>query len=117
MARSLEHCGFGYWMICRRNEHVVLGICGVKSMHLHDRPVLNLLYRLDPSAWGNGIVTEAASEVVKWAKLTRPDRPVIARVRPHNLASARVAIKEGLERADHLDEHGEDGLDLVFSSG
>jgi [ribosomal protein S5]-alanine N-acetyltransferase len=34
-----------------------------------DQPVLNLLYRLDPSAWGDGIATEASSAVVTWVKM------------------------------------------------
>lgn len=84
-------------------------------MRLQDREVLNLFYRLDPVAWGNGIATEAASTVVKWATTNRPDYPVIARVRPENVASATAAERTGLRRAAHLDTAGEDGLDWIFA--
>lgn len=117
--RWLDHwrrCGFGYWTIRWRDQSHVLGFCGLKSMHARGQPVLNLFYRIDPDAWGQGIATEAALAVIDWAKANRPRLPVIARVRPENLASARVAVKLGLHRAEHLDENGEDGLDNIYRS-
>jgi RimJ/RimL family protein N-acetyltransferase len=96
--------GFGYWVLrplVRPAE--VVGFCGLKVMTLHGEPVLNLFYRLVPSAWGAGLATEAASAVVEWAAGHAAGRPVIARVRPANVASARVATRVGLRRAAHLD--------------
>jgi ribosomal-protein-alanine N-acetyltransferase len=112
-----ERHGFGYWTV-RRSDALngePLGFCGLKEMELHGRPVLNLFYRLDPAAWGNGFATEAATAVVTWAAMNRPGRPLIARVRPGNVASLRVATHAGLERAPELDTAGEDGLDWIFA--
>ncbi|GAA3778198.1 GNAT family protein [Plantactinospora mayteni] len=109
---------FGYWVIHPREanaQHGILGFSGLKLMRLQDREVLNLFYRLDPVTWGNGIATEAATAVVSWATTDRPDHPVIARVRPDNVASATVAERTGLRRAAHLDTAGEDGLDWIFA--
>ena len=36
-------------------------------------------------------------------------------VRPGNVASAKVAVRAGLHRAEHLDTDGEDGLDWIFA--
>jgi ribosomal-protein-alanine N-acetyltransferase len=107
--------GFGYWAIRIRHAREPLGFCGVKVMRFKDRKILNLFYRLDPSAWGNGIATESAVAVVGWAS-TVADHPLIARVRPDNIASLRVAERTGLHRAEHLDGPGEDGLDWIFTS-
>ena len=107
--------GFGYWVVCRDDRR--LGFCGVKVMRLHDHEVLNLFYRLDPAAWGDGVASEAATAVVGWAATHRPGSPVVARVRPENVASRRVAERAGLRRAAHLDTPGEDGLDLIFTLG
>lgn len=110
--------GFGYWVVHLREagaQRGILGFCGLKLMRLQDREVLNLFYRLDPVAWGNGIATEAATAVVSWATTKLPYRPVIARVRPDNVASATVAERTGLRRAAHLDTAGEDGLDWIFA--
>jgi ribosomal-protein-alanine N-acetyltransferase len=111
-----RRCGFGYWTVRWREQLPVLGFCGLKSMQLRGQPVINLFYRVDPNAWGRGIATEAALRVVEWARINRSSRPVIARIRPENLASARVALKVGLRRSEYLDEHGEDGLDLIYRS-
>jgi [ribosomal protein S5]-alanine N-acetyltransferase len=109
--------GFGYWVIRELGGEGVLGFCGLKLMRLGEREVLNLFYRLDPPAWGDGVATEAATAVVAWAVADVPDRPVVARVRPDNIASARVAARAGLRRAEHLDTDGEDGLDRLYIRG
>jgi RimJ/RimL family protein N-acetyltransferase len=110
--------GFGYWVMrARESNAAIVGFCGLKAMRLDDRDVLNLFYRLDPPAWGDGLAGEAATAVVAWARAHIPRRPVVARVRPDNVASARVAVRAGLRRAEHLDSQGEDGLDWMFVTG
>ena len=52
--------------------------------------------------------------MVGWAARTRPGERLVARVRPGNLASARVAAKAGLVRAADLDTTGEDGPDHIW---
>lgn len=93
-----------------------IGFCGVKVMALHGREVLNLLYRFAPATWGNGYATEAARAVVNWAAARAPERPLIARIRPGNAGSIRVATRIGLTRAAHLDTADEDGPDWIFVS-
>ena len=85
-------------------------------MKLNGLKVLNLFYRFDPSAWGQGFASEAATAVVAWAARRVPDLPLIARVRPANVASQRVAIRAGLIRAAHLDTTGDDGVDWIFAA-
>lgn len=112
--------GFGYWVVRRRAGHQpapTLGFCGLKVMRLSDREVLNPFYRLDPPAWGDGVATEAAIAIVGWATAHAPDYPIIARVRPENIASVRVAQRAGLRRDERLDADGEDGLDWIFVKG
>ena len=105
--------GFGYWVVRRHGEPRVLGFCGLKVMTLRGEPVLNLFYRFDPACWGDGIATEAARAVVRWAAPL--GEPVVARVRPANVASQRVAERAGLTRAEHLDEDGQDGPDWLYT--
>jgi [ribosomal protein S5]-alanine N-acetyltransferase len=107
-----ERHGFGYWVLRRRGSERVVGFCGVKLMRLHDEPVLNLFYRLSPEVWGSGLASEAATAVV--ASVAELEYPVVARVRPANVASARVAQRAGLHREPSLDALGEDGLDWIF---
>jgi RimJ/RimL family protein N-acetyltransferase len=111
--------GFGYWVIRTRHGYEPgepIGFCGVKLVRFQGREVLNLFYRLDPSAWGNGFAAESAVAVIGWATTHVPDHPVVARIRPDNAASLRVAARTRLHRAEHLDSIGEDGLDWIFTS-
>ena len=110
-----EH-GLGYWCVREHDATEVVGCCGLKRMTAAGQPVLNLLYRFRPEVWGRGYATEAASAVVAWGARHRPGETILARVRPDNLASQRVALRAGLRRDPALDEPGEDGGDLAFSN-
>jgi RimJ/RimL family protein N-acetyltransferase len=110
------HCfGFGYWVVRHRAAPDPLGFCGLKVMPFQERQTLNLFYRLDPASWGDGVAGEAATAVVAWAADRLPGYPIIARVRPGNVASQRVAARAGLVRTESLDDdHGYDGIDWIF---
>ncbi|BCJ54823.1 GNAT family acetyltransferase [Actinoplanes sp. NBRC 14428] len=108
--------GFGYWVVAGRDDAAATaGFCGLKFVRFRDREVLNLFYRLDPAVWGSGLGTEAATAVVSWAGERLPEWPILARVRPGNVASQRVASRAGLSRSEELDEPGEDGLDWMYT--
>ena len=83
---------------------------------MHGRPVLNLVYRFVPDAWGRGFATEAAAAVVSRALDGMPAETIVARVRPDNRSSQNVALKAGLQRVVTMDCQGEDGLDWAFTS-
>lgn len=108
--------GIGYHAVTGQDGEELLGICGVKAMTVQGRPVANLLTRIDPARWGEGIATEATLAVLAQCQSHWPERPVVARIRPQNHASARVAVKLGLVRAPELDEDGEDGPDHLYIS-
>ncbi|WP_407911328.1 GNAT family N-acetyltransferase [Kitasatospora sp. NE20-6] len=108
--------GYGYRVVRRHGEPEVLGFCGIKPTVLSGLRALNLFYRLDPAHWGLGIAGEAARAVVAWSLRELPGLPLVARIRPANTASQRVALRAGLVRADHLDEIGSDGLDWIWAA-
>lgn len=110
-----EH-GIGYCMVSWRCDVEVIGVCGVKVLTMNGLQVFNLLYRLSPPTWGQGVATEAAAAVIERARHHRLALPVVARVRPDNQASAGVALAAGLHRAPHLDTRGEDGPEEVYVS-
>jgi RimJ/RimL family protein N-acetyltransferase len=111
-----ERRGYGYWVVRRHGCAPQLGFCGIKRMELHGMKVLNLFYRFAVSAWGRGYAGEAAAAVSAWATEHVPGLPLIARVRPGNVASQRVVLRAGLSRAEHLDAIGQDGLDWVYAA-
>lgn len=108
--------GIGYCLVSWLDDAEVLGVYGVKVLTLDGARVFNLLYRLNPSWWGQGVATEAASAVIERARHHQLGLRVVARVRPDNHASAGVAVAAGLRRAPHLDTRGKDGPEEVYSS-
>lgn len=113
--RQWEH-GLGYWIVEDPARGRPVGVCGVKAVDLHGRPSWNLLYRLLPDAWGAGFASEAARASIAAAAQVDASRPVVARIRPANSGSARVAAAVGLVRRPDLDLDGEDGPDEVWST-
>ncbi|WP_203993900.1 GNAT family N-acetyltransferase [Sphaerisporangium rufum] len=114
--RHWQEHGLGYWTVRRHDSATPLGFCGTKYMDLDGMRVLNLFYRFDPAAWGRGYASEAAGAVVGWVRDRLPGFPIVARVRPGNAASQRVAVRAGLVRCEHLDTAGEDGLDWIYAA-
>lgn len=109
-------CGYGYWVVRRHDSAVQLGFCGIKPVELNGMKVLNLFYRFDTTTWGQGVASEAATAVAAWAFRRVPGLPLIARIRPANIASRHVALRAGLTRAEHLDTTGYDGFDRIFAA-
>jgi [ribosomal protein S5]-alanine N-acetyltransferase len=119
LGRWLEHWsehGFGNCCVIEKETGQLIGNCGIRWMTVETVPVLNLLYRFDPSTWGRGYATEAAQAVLDWTLQNLPGQVVLARVRPRNLASQTVARKIGLRRDPTFDAQGADGLDRAFTS-
>jgi ribosomal-protein-alanine N-acetyltransferase len=107
--------GFGYRTVLLRAGGPPIGFTGVKFVQLGDQTVLNLFYRFAPATWGHGYAAEAAGAVLAEIAEGESDLPVVARIRPGNTASRRVAERIGLRRAPELDNPGEDGPDWIFT--
>lgn len=78
-----------------KEERVLLGYCGFLH-HPEVAPDVEIGYRLHPSHWNRGIITEAAQVVRDHAfgdlKLPR----VISLIHPENTPSRRIAEKNGM---------------------
>lgn len=72
-----------------------LGDCGPTWFDVDGAQELEIGYRLLPQHWGKGYATEAASAILSYARnsIHKPDP--ISLIRPGNLASRRVADKNG----------------------
>ncbi len=87
---------FGLLAVERRDTGEVVGRVGFLTTELDEHADAELHYHLCPSAWGNGLATEATRAVLGWATGERGLVRVVAAIHPDNGASIRVAEKCGL---------------------
>jgi [ribosomal protein S5]-alanine N-acetyltransferase len=100
--------GYGLWATIHKPTGALIGRCGLIPWTFDGRLEVEVAYLLDKAYWGQGLATEAARAIVRYAfdqlKLSR----LICLVDPENEASRRVAQKIGmtLEQDDFVDEYG-----------
>ena len=82
------------WVIRERDSDVISGYGGCS---IRRDTFWNLGYRLHPDAQGKGYAAEMCRTALECAQRTRPELPVVAYLLEHNVASARVAERVGLE--------------------
>ena len=83
-------------MIFRGDERLI-GYCGFFLQTVDDVEELEIGYRLDPSYWSRGLATEAARAVRDHAFNDFELSRVISLIHPDNVASRRVAEKNGMK--------------------
>jgi RimJ/RimL family protein N-acetyltransferase len=82
-------------VVLRENGSLV-GYCGFFLQIVDEVEELEIGYRIDPSCWGRGIATEAARVVRDHAFSKLGVARVISLIHPDNVASRRVAEKNGM---------------------
>jgi ribosomal-protein-alanine N-acetyltransferase len=89
-----ERGGLGLWTILRRGEGAVIGFVGFREFF--SPPQLQLVYGLLPTAWGQGLATEASREAIRFAFEEAGLDAVVAATDPPNGASMRVMERLGM---------------------
>ena len=82
-------------MIHRTDDHLI-GYCGFFPQIVDDIEELEIGYRLDPAYWNRGLANEAARAVRDYAFNELRLLRVISLIHPENVASRRVAEKNGM---------------------
>jgi ribosomal-protein-alanine N-acetyltransferase len=94
--RDREGLPSQFAVVLRAQERLI-GYCGFFSQIVDEIEEIEIGYRLHPDHWGQGIATEAARAVrdhgFGYLKLPR----LISLIHPDNLASQRVAEKNGMK--------------------
>jgi RimJ/RimL family protein N-acetyltransferase len=101
-----EERGCGLWTLEPKDGGAAAGVAGLWPLH----DGLELLYLLDPAAWGRGYATEAARAIVEYGFDALGLDDVVASTDAPNVASVRVMERAGLrfERRAVVD-----GLDTI----
>ena len=80
-----------------RGNNKLNGYCGFLHWHLDGRDEIEIGYRLHPKYWNKGLATEAARAVRDHAFADLKLPRVISLIHPDNIASRRVAEKNGMK--------------------
>lgn len=104
--------GSGFFAIeVARNPGILVGFCGHRRFE--DGEQIELLFGILPDFWGEGFVTEAATEVLRHGFETCGIDRVIAAADTPNQRSVRVLQRLGMVFEERREFHG---LDTVFYS-
>jgi len=110
--------GFGLWAVLLKESDEMIGQCGLTMQDYDGRQVLEVGYSFKKAFWHKGYATEAAIACKAWAfeRLGAPE--VFSIVRDTNIASQRVAIRNGMTVTGQFVKHyrGVDMPHLVFSA-
>jgi ribosomal-protein-alanine N-acetyltransferase len=99
MRRSCRSKGpYGFLAVVLKNSGELCGICGLLVQELDHGRETEVGYHLLREFHGRGIATEAARGVIEHAFDALGHDRIVSLIRPDNLASRRVASKNGLTR-------------------
>ena len=79
-----------------REENKLIGYCGFFRQTVDNAEEIEIGYRLDSEYWGRGLATEAARAVRDHAFGDLKLDHIISLIHPDNVASRRVAEKNGM---------------------
>jgi RimJ/RimL family protein N-acetyltransferase len=85
------------WAVEWRDHPGFIGLCHLS--HSEEAGLTQIGWRLHPSAWGQGVATEAARAVLERAFGPIGLPTIVALIAPENRASIRVAEKIGMTQA------------------
>ncbi|MCW3477067.1 GNAT family N-acetyltransferase [Limobrevibacterium gyesilva] len=108
--------GLGYWTVCRRDQ--AASFVGWVLLIPADGvgPEIEIGWRLQRSAWGQGFATEAARPVLQYAFATLKLPEVVAEIDPDNAGSLRVAEKLGLTEGAMIQHEGKRALRCMLKA-
>lgn len=88
--------GMGLLAVVHKTDERVIGYCGILFQEIDGEDLPEIGYRLNRQYWGRGLATEAAKAVQNYGFSHLGFSKMISIIEAENLASIRVAEKNGL---------------------
>lgn len=88
--------GYGLWAVLLKETGELIGDCGCILQEVEGRNEIEVGYQMRRDCWGRGYATEAARACMDYAFTRLGAARIVSMIRPPNLASRRVAEKNGL---------------------
>ena len=97
--------GFGLWAVILKETDEMIGQCGLTMQPWKDKELLEIGYLFERVYWHKGYAAEAAAACKKYAFEVLDADEVCSIIRDTNVASQKVAIKNGMTAADTWTKH------------
>lgn len=97
--------GFGLWAVVLKETGEMIGQCGLTMQPWKDREVLEIGYLFQRAFWHQGYAAEAAKGCKTYAFEVLKVREVCSIIRDTNTASQKVALRNGMVKADTWVKH------------
>ena len=88
--------GYGLWAMVLNSTGELIGDCGLVRQTVEQADEVEIGYHVRRDLWGQGLATEAARACRDFGFATLAVDRLISLIRPENLASRRVAEKNGM---------------------
>lgn len=95
LRRYQEH-GHGLWAMVLKSSGELVGDCGLTVQEVDGQSEIEIGYHVRRDLWGQGLATEAARACRDYGFERLPVERLISLIRAENLASRRVAEKNGM---------------------
>lgn len=87
---------YGFCATILKESGEIIGRCGLLRQTIDDLTGTEIGYLIGRKHWGQGYATEAATALRDYALETLGEKRLISMILPDNIASQRVAIKNGM---------------------
>ncbi len=104
LSRYAEY-GFGLWAVRLKSSDLMIGQCGLTMRDYKERQVLEIGYLFQKDYWHKGYASEAAIACKEYAFREMDAEEVYSIIRDTNLASQKVAERNGMHRVDEFIKH------------
>lgn len=95
MQRYTQH-GFGLWALVLKESSELIGDCGLVVQDVEGVEEVEIGYHVRRDWWGQGLATEAAQACRNYGFNQLGFNKLISLIHPANIASRRVAQKNGM---------------------
>lgn len=109
--RRYQKWHFGLWAAVLKETNEMIGQCGLTMQPWKNEEVLEIGYLFERQYWNKGYATEAAQACKKYAFEVLKADEVCSIIRDTNIASQKVAVKNGMTMVDTWVKHYR-GIDM-----
>lgn len=99
-------CGPALWATILKSENQFVGRCGLLPQGVDGKPELEIAYMIARPYWNQGLATEAARSLKAWGFEHYKFPRLISTIIPGNMASIRVAQKNGMHYEKDIEFDG-----------